>query len=115
MCSRLPRCVFVWLSVLPPPPPQAHPLITPPPNAPTRPPLHQAHALGRHMHSMPPTNGVQLVVVSPLTRTLETAAGVFGVDPSTGATLEPPAILLLQLVGGWVGWEWGVRVEKGEW
>eukprot|EP00887_Chlorella_sp_A99_P002998 scaffold9.g2998.t1 len=42
----------------------------------------QAHTLGRHMHSQAPTNGVQLVVVSPLMRALETAAGVFGVDPT---------------------------------
>ncbi|PRW60329.1 phosphoglycerate mutase [Chlorella sorokiniana] len=40
----------------------------------------QAQALGRHMYSQEPTSGVQLVVVSPLIRALETAAGVFGLD-----------------------------------
>lgn len=42
----------------------------------------QAHTLGRHVRSQQPTAGVQLVVVSPLVRALETAAGVFGVEPS---------------------------------
>lgn len=38
----------------------------------------QAHALGRHMSLTTPCSGVQLVVVSPMMRALETAAGVFG-------------------------------------
>jgi hypothetical protein len=45
----------------------------------------QAHSLGRHMASHKATAGVQLVVVSPLMRALETAAGVFGVEPSAAA------------------------------
>jgi hypothetical protein len=53
----------------------------------------QAHALGRHMYSQAPTSGVQLVVVSPLVRALETAAGVFGVDPSQ-CDLDPPTCLM---------------------
>ena len=36
--------------------------------------------------SLHPTSGVQLVVVSPLVRALETAAGIFGVDPLEAAT-----------------------------
>lgn len=38
----------------------------------------QAHALGSHMKRYPVTREVQLVVVSPLMRALETAAGAFG-------------------------------------
>ncbi|KAK2075721.1 hypothetical protein QBZ16_001462 [Prototheca wickerhamii] len=46
----------------------------------------QAHALAGHMRGCAPNNGVQLVVVSPLMRTLETAAGIFGVaDPASAA------------------------------
>lgn len=40
----------------------------------------QAHALGRHMQEHVITRNVQLVIVSPLMRTLETAAGVFGME-----------------------------------
>jgi len=40
----------------------------------------QAHALGRHMQNYELTRNVQIIVVSPLMRALETAAGVFGVD-----------------------------------
>ncbi|GAB4821611.1 hypothetical protein N2152v2_008657 [Parachlorella kessleri] len=47
----------------------------------------QAHALGRHMYTTPPCHGVQLVIVSPMMRTLETAAGVFGIHtPGTGSS-----------------------------
>lgn len=53
----------------------------------------QAHTLGRHMHSQQPTVGVQLVVVSPLVRALETAAGVFGI-PSSESDSDPPALLM---------------------
>lgn len=42
----------------------------------------QAHALGQHMRKHAATAGVQLVVVSPLMRALETAAGVFGEEES---------------------------------
>ncbi|PSC75000.1 phosphoglycerate mutase [Micractinium conductrix] len=42
----------------------------------------QAQTLGRHFFSQQATAGVQLVVMSPLVRALETAAGVFGVEPS---------------------------------
>ncbi|KAG7666578.1 putative Phosphoglycerate mutase-like protein [Nannochloris sp. 'desiccata'] len=43
----------------------------------------QAHALGRHMQNYELTRNVQLIVVSPLMRALETAAGVFGVVSSS--------------------------------
>ncbi len=58
----------------------------------------QAHTLGRHVRSQHPTSGVQLVVVSPLIRALETAAGVFGEEPSKAEAAEggePPAPLLM--------------------
>lgn len=38
----------------------------------------QAEALGKHIFSQAPSRNVQLVIVSPLMRALETAAGVFG-------------------------------------
>lgn len=53
----------------------------------------QAHTLGRHMYSQQPTAGVQLVVVSPLVRALETAAGVFGIEPSK-CEYDPPTVLM---------------------
>lgn len=55
----------------------------------------QAHALGRHMRGQAPTSGVQLVVVSPLVRALETAAGVFGLDPGQCGS-EPPTWLMAE-------------------
>jgi broad specificity phosphatase PhoE len=48
----------------------------------------QAHALGRHMQNYELTRNVQLIVVSPLMRALETAAGVFGVVSSSGNEKE---------------------------
>lgn len=38
----------------------------------------QAHALRDHIHSLPEPLGVDAVIVSPLSRALETAVGVFG-------------------------------------
>jgi hypothetical protein len=49
----------------------------------------QAHALRAHIRSLPEPLGVDAVIVSPLTRALETAVGVFGgVEwrPSAGGT-----------------------------
>ena len=46
----------------------------------------QAHALGRHMQDHDVTRNVQLVIVSPLMRTLETAAGVFGIEDGSDET-----------------------------
>jgi broad specificity phosphatase PhoE len=43
----------------------------------------QAHALGEHMAKFQITRDVELVIVSPLRRTLETAAGVFGIGTSS--------------------------------
>lgn len=53
----------------------------------------QAHALGRHVYSNPATAGVQLVVVSPMVRALETAAGVFGIEPAQ-CEFDPPTCLM---------------------
>jgi broad specificity phosphatase PhoE len=48
----------------------------------------QSHALGHHMRTCSAaTRDVQLVVISPLMRALETAAGVFGVQQDAGAAL----------------------------
>jgi broad specificity phosphatase PhoE len=66
----------------------------------------QAHALGRHMQNYEITRDVQLVVVSPLFRALETAAGVFGVaaassptlgkeSPTTAAASAPAELLMI--------------------
>jgi len=44
----------------------------------------QAGALRKHMHKFDITRQVEIVVVSPLMRTLETAAGVFGEDTNHG-------------------------------
>lgn len=67
----------------------------------------QAHALGRHMYSQQPTAGVQLVVVSPMARTLETAAGIFGIDPSLCA-FDPPTMLMAAQDA-----QWKVRTAHG--
>ncbi len=46
----------------------------------------QAHALRAHIKALPEPVGVDVVIVSPLTRALETAVGVFG-----GAEWRPNA------------------------
>jgi broad specificity phosphatase PhoE len=56
----------------------------------------QAHALGRHMREHVATAGVQLVVVSPLMRTLETAAGVFGEEESGSAGSAGDILMVAQ-------------------
>ena len=48
----------------------------------------QAHSLGLHMQKYEITRSVQLVVVSPLMRALETAAGVFGAPSSSTTSKE---------------------------
>lgn len=47
----------------------------------------QTAALQQHLQALQPQLGIELVVVSPLRRTLETAAGVFGAKapPATAA------------------------------
>jgi hypothetical protein len=72
----------------------------------------QARALGRHMFTHLPCLEVQLVVVSPLMRTLETAAGVFGLDsagPTYGNGATGP---LAPLFTGWAEGEEGVRAAQ---
>ncbi|DBA66794.1 TPA: hypothetical protein ACH3X2_001936 [Trebouxia sp. C0005] len=55
----------------------------------------QAHGLHDHIQSLPTALGIQLIVVSPMVRTLETATGAFGAGlPQGGAdvmmtSLEP--------------------------
>lgn len=56
----------------------------------------QAHALGRHMRSHVVTREVQLVVVSPLMRTLETAAGVFGIHPEESSGMDTDDVLMVE-------------------
>ena len=67
----------------------------------------QAHALGKHMYGQQPTAGVQLVVVSPLVRALETAAGIFGMDPAQ-CDLDPPTLLMAAQDS-----QWNVRTAHG--
>ncbi len=54
----------------------------------------QAVALGRHMQNYDITRNVQLVVVSPLMRALETAAGVFGIE-NTSTTNSSDHLLMV--------------------
>lgn len=74
---------------------------------PSRPPP-QALALGQHIRSLGPTFRADAVVISPLTRALETAAGAFGVGPWQRSDPQPPFMVEqvglgagpLQAVGG---------------
>lgn len=50
----------------------------------------QALALGQHIRSLGPTFRADAVVISPLTRALETAAGAFGVGPWQRSDPQPP-------------------------
>ena len=56
----------------------------------------QAHALGKHMLKFETTKNVQLVIVSPLMRALETAAGVFGVKESDTASAAAGMLMVAQ-------------------
>jgi phosphohistidine phosphatase SixA len=54
----------------------------------------QAWALNWHIKQLGSRFRVDAVVVSPLTRTLETAAGVFGSGPwREGSNSQPPLML----------------------
>lgn len=60
----------------------------------------QARALGKHIRTLGPAFRADAVIVSPLTRTLETAAGVFGAGPWQSGDPQPP--LMREQVGrGW--------------
>jgi len=59
----------------------------------------QAHALGNHMLRFDATRQVRLVVISPLMRALETAAGVFGVHLDSNYhddTSSPGALMMVE-------------------
>lgn len=56
----------------------------------------QAHALGRHIHAMGAAFRADVVVVSPLTRTLETAAAAFGRGPWAPGQDGSTALMLPQ-------------------
>lgn len=58
----------------------------------------QARALGKHIRALGPAFRAEAVIVSPLTRTLETAAGVFGAGPWQSGDPQPP--LMREQVGG---------------
>jgi len=55
----------------------------------------QAHALNRHIRQLQPPLDIQVIVVSPLVRTLETATGAFGSGPSR----TPNDMFMWQLPG----------------
>ncbi|KAI3425092.1 hypothetical protein D9Q98_008470 [Chlorella vulgaris] len=62
---------------------------------------HQAWALNWHIKQLGSRFRVDAVVVSPLTRTLETAAGVFGSGPwREGSNSQPPLMLEQTVVPG---------------
>lgn len=56
----------------------------------------QAHALGKHMLRFDTTREVRLVVISPLMRALETAAGVFGVHSNHNSGFLPTPLLMVE-------------------
>lgn len=58
----------------------------------------QARALGKHIRALGPAFRADAIIVSPLTRTLETAAGVFGAGPWQSGDPQPP--LMREQVGG---------------
>jgi phosphohistidine phosphatase SixA len=60
----------------------------------------QAHALGTHMAAFPSTSGVQLVIVSPMMRCLETAAGVFACDTNTNSPKVGGTKVLMEAQAG---------------
>ncbi|PRW45389.1 phosphoglycerate mutase 1 isoform X2 [Chlorella sorokiniana] len=60
----------------------------------------QARALGKHIRALGPAFRADAVIVSPLTRTLETAAGVFGAGPWQSGDPQPPFMLEQTAVPG---------------
>lgn len=54
----------------------------------------QAAALKDHLRKLEPQLGIQVVVVSPLTRTLETASGIFGGDDLAADELSQETTLM---------------------
>lgn len=51
--------------------------------------LSQAHALQQHISQLPEPLNVEAVIVSPLSRALQTAVGAFGGTSNTEGTAQP--------------------------
>lgn len=51
--------------------------------------LSQAHALQQHIAQLPEPLNVEAVIVSPLSRALQTAVGAFGGTSNTEGTAQP--------------------------
>ncbi|KAI7841457.1 hypothetical protein COHA_004852 [Chlorella ohadii] len=60
----------------------------------------QARALGKHIRALGPAFRADAIIVSPLTRTLETAAGVFGQGAWQSGDPQPPLMLEQTAVPG---------------
>lgn len=63
----------------------------------------QARALGRHIRALGGAFRADAIIVSPLTRTLETAAGVFGGECWQQGDPQPPLMLEQVGTGDWRG------------
>lgn len=58
--------------------------------------LVQAHALRTHISSLPEPLNVEAVIVSPLSRALQTATGAFGGPEWSPETDKSPALMVAQ-------------------
>ena len=63
----------------------------------TRPRSPQAEQLGEHLRALPASLQPEVVVVSPLRRTLETAAGIFGGGPVLNGDAAAAELLMVAM------------------